>query len=300
MKVCVVGAGAVGTAFALHLASAAHDVTLVARGKRLEQLKSDGGAIRARSPPSGRGGDAPCVVAVAAALDPSTAWDLVLVTVLAHQLDGPLLAALRACPESSTIMFMFNTFRPIAEYRDAVGASRFAFGFPGVLANVEPDGTLIHKFMSAGQRTIVTHEKWRAVFAQARIPTDVERDMQSWLRTHAVFVVALLGVLVPAARRGAGVPWADASRATALMNEGLLLVAKLGSRPTPTYVAMLHRAPSAVPTFLFWLLSRIPSVRRSGALVGTRELIALADAVLAAAPAPGDVRLMREMRDKIQ
>jgi NADPH-dependent glutamate synthase beta subunit-like oxidoreductase len=51
MKICILGAGAVGTSFAVHLALAGHDVTLVARGARLDKLRRDGGVI-ATSPPT--------------------------------------------------------------------------------------------------------------------------------------------------------------------------------------------------------------------------------------------------------
>src|SRR5208282_2469170 len=108
LKICILGA------------VAGHDVTLVARGARLDKLTRDGGVI-ATSPPTT---PTPARVTVATAVDPSCAWDLVLVTVLAHQLDAALLGVLKSCPDSTTVMFMFNTFAALDEYRNAVGASR--------------------------------------------------------------------------------------------------------------------------------------------------------------------------------
>jgi len=70
MKIAVVGAGPVGTAFAARLVVAGHDVTLVARSARLDALTKDGGAVRVTK--SFNGG-APVRVGVAPALDPSTA-----------------------------------------------------------------------------------------------------------------------------------------------------------------------------------------------------------------------------------
>src|SRR5580658_10090067 len=77
LKICILGAGAVGTSFAVYLAVAGHDVTLVARGARLDKLTRDGGVI-ATSPPTT---PTPARVTVATAVDPTCAWDLVLVTV---------------------------------------------------------------------------------------------------------------------------------------------------------------------------------------------------------------------------
>ena len=62
-------------------------------------------------------------------------FDLVLVTVLAHQV-APLLPRLVES-RGRTVMFMFNTFEPLGRLRDAVGAARFAFGFPAILAGLE-------------------------------------------------------------------------------------------------------------------------------------------------------------------
>ena len=75
-------------------------MTVIARGRRLEQLRADGAIVTA----DGERAD----VGVADELDESTPWDLVLVTVLVSQVDVllPTLARSRA----ATVMFMFNTF----------------------------------------------------------------------------------------------------------------------------------------------------------------------------------------------
>lgn len=46
MKILVVGAGVIGV-YAAHLARAGHDVTLLARGGRLEELRRSGLRLRA-------------------------------------------------------------------------------------------------------------------------------------------------------------------------------------------------------------------------------------------------------------
>ena len=90
---------------------------------RLEQLQREEGILLATGERA--------AVQVSAALDPTTPWDLVLVTVLAPQVS----AVLPALQDSAakTILFMFNTFEPLDPQREAVGPSRFAFGFPAGL-----------------------------------------------------------------------------------------------------------------------------------------------------------------------
>ena len=41
MKIAIIGLGGIGSTFAFQLAQAGHAVTVVARGKRLEQLQRD-------------------------------------------------------------------------------------------------------------------------------------------------------------------------------------------------------------------------------------------------------------------
>mgnify|MGYP001554500509 CR=1 FL=1 len=81
LKIAVVGPGAIGSAFAYRLARAGHDVTVVGRGKRLEELERDGAIVLVD-------GERAAVTA-AATLDATTAWDVVLVTVPATQVFSP-------------------------------------------------------------------------------------------------------------------------------------------------------------------------------------------------------------------
>ena len=126
MKIAIVGAGGIGSTFAVQLARSRHDVTLVARGKRLAQLESAGGVTTSAGLVR---------VLTAAKLDETVPWDLVLVTVLAFQVDA-LLPALGASA-AKQVMFMFNTLDPLDRLREAVGPERFAFGFPSILAHVD-------------------------------------------------------------------------------------------------------------------------------------------------------------------
>src|SRR5439155_12237353 len=115
--------------------------------------------------------------------------DLVLVTVLASQVDA-LLPAL-ADSAAKTVMFMFNYFAPLSRLSSAVGASRFAFGFPAVLARLE-EGRLTSQFYGRGIRTTVTDPAWAKVFTDAGARAIVHDDMESWLHGHVAFIVPLM------------------------------------------------------------------------------------------------------------
>ena len=141
MKIAVLGPGPIGSTFAFHLARAGHAVTVIARGARLERLQADEAIVTVDGERA--------AVEVATALDPTVPFDLVLVSMLATQVE-PVLPALRSSA-AARVMFMFNTFDLLSPLRDTVGAERFAFGFPAVLASL-PEGRLRREVFSAGRR----------------------------------------------------------------------------------------------------------------------------------------------------
>ena len=255
LKIAIIGLGGIGSTFAFHLAHAGHNVTAVARGERLLQLQADSAVVMA----DGRR----AVVRVSAALDETAEWDLVLVTVLAHQV-APLLPVLRAS-RAKTVLFCFNTFEPLSRLRDEVGAERFACGFPGIMANIV-DGKLQSTVLSRGQLTIVTEATWSKVFSAAGIPSTVHRDMENWQRTHAVFAVSVMAVLLKAYERQAGATWGEASDSALALHEGLMLVRRLEGTVTPLPIAILGHLPVRVVALLLWAISRVPSVRARGVL----------------------------------
>ncbi|MGK3994173.1 ketopantoate reductase family protein [Sorangium sp. So ce1024] len=272
MKIAIVGPGGIGSTFALQLARAGHEVTVVARGRRLEQLQRDEAIVTAAGERA--------AVRVSAALDATTAWDLVLVTVLASQVDAVLPAL--AASAARTVMFMFNTFEPLGRLRDAVGAERFAFGFPAILASLD-DGKLTSKIVTRGVLTTVTDAAWAKVFADAGIPAVVHHDMESWLRTHAALVVPVMVAIGTSYARQAGVSWAEAMNLARAMEEGLRLVRQLGNTITPEPVAVLSRLPARVLAAFLWTSSRLEAMRKAGA-AGFGEPRSLIDAMAAAAP----------------
>ncbi len=211
MEIAILGTGAIGSSFAYQLARAGHAVTVIARGARLEQLQRDGAIVLVSGERA--------AVQVSAALDASTPYDLVLVTVLAPQVES-VLPALRASA-AATVMFMFNTFEPLDPLRDAVGAQRFAFGFPGGVFALLRDGKLEPQIRSG---TTVGDAGWAKTFTDAGIPTVVEPDMHSWLRSHAALVIPLMAIGTVVLQRGAGISWREAGAYAAAMETAFRIV----------------------------------------------------------------------------
>lgn len=282
MKIAVVGPGGIGSTFAFNLARAGHEVTVVARGKRLEQLQRDPAIVTTSGERA--------AVRVSSALDATTEWDLVLVTVLVSQVDAVLPAL--AASAAKTVMFMFNTFEPLGRLRDAVGSSRFAFGFPAILASID-DGKLASEIHTRGIQTTVTDAAWAKVFTDAGILTVVHADMESWLRSHAALVVPVMIATATAHTRGAGVSWSEATNLARAMDEGFRLVRRLGNTITPAPVATVSRLPIPVVASMLWTASRLDALRKAGA-GGYGEPRTLIDAM--AATAPGETPALLAVR----
>lgn len=273
MNIAIIGLGGIGSTFAFQLARAGHQITVIARGQRLEQLTRDQAIVTT----AGERAE----VRVAGSLDPTIAFDLVLVTVLAPQVDA-VLPSLQASA-AKTVMFMFNTFEPFARLRDAVGAARFAFGFPAILANVQDAGRLESTIVTRGQITTVTDGGLAEVFTQAGIASVVHADMESWLRTHAAMVVPFMIAVARSHERRAGLSWNESWKLANALDEGMGLVKKLGNAITPVPMVVLSCLPRVSTAALLWSATRMSSLRKSGA-AGTKEPRALIDSMQAVAP----------------
>ena len=167
MRICIFGAGAVGSHFAVRLALAGHDVCCVMRGPQLEAVKANGLTLRvggAESPARVKASDDP------AALGPQ---DLVISTLKANSL-GSLVAGLPPLLRENTgIVFAQNGIPwwydiglpqdhppppdlgfldPGGQLRAAVSRERIIGGVifssneivaPGIVENLSPDRNML-------------------------------------------------------------------------------------------------------------------------------------------------------------
>jgi 2-dehydropantoate 2-reductase len=204
LRVAVLGVGKIGGTFAFQLARTGHhDVTVVARpgSARLQHLQFDNGIVNVKGERAS--------VRVTDALDEQTHYDLAIVTLLAHQVDAVLPTLQRSA--AKCIQFMFVTFEP-ERVRDAVGAERCSFGMPFVQALLDNDGKLKATIGAAGQKTIMSQQRWVDVFNAAGLPAALEPDMQLWLRCHVPLCVAFESVSVAGERRRGGASWGEARK----------------------------------------------------------------------------------------
>jgi 2-dehydropantoate 2-reductase len=257
LSIAVIGAGRIGSAFACQLRRAGHEVTVVARpgSRRLAQLQRDGGIVLDSGERAG--------VTVADSLDQQVPFDLVIVTVLAHQA-GALLPALQRS-RARCVHFMFVT--PEAErLRAAVGEDRATFGMAAVLATLDGEGRL----GLAIPKTKAMHgdQRWVDLFQAAGMPSALEPDMGRWLRSQVPLTIAMEGTAVAGMRHDRGPTWAEARTGAKALRAGYSILRGLGETPYPGAKNQISRAPRPVLAFI---LRAASSGRYRATLGGSAE-----------------------------
>lgn len=272
LRIAVVGGGNIGSAYAYQLASVGgHDVTVIARpdSLRLQQLQHDQSIVMQDG--------ARAAVSVSDQLEPTTRYDLVIVTVLIHQIEALIPALQRSA--AARILFMFQQLEP-ERLRDQIGAERCDFGMPFIQASLDADGRLNAVIGAGGQKSKLSHPKWVALFNAAGLPAVLEPQMLRWLRCHVPLCIALESISFSAVQRGGGVSWKQAWVVARGMQASYLLIDSLGERIYPSGKAWLAASPTSVVTLMLWSLSKLKPFRTLLAQ-GVNECCALVDIVVA-------------------
>lgn len=272
MKTILIGAGRIGSVVAFYLSRAGHDVTVVARGTRLNALQRDGAIVTTAGERAS--------VQVVPELDPLTPCDLVIVTVPEYQV-GPLLPLLSQC-RAKTVLLMFNTFEGCARYRSVIGPERFAFGFPNMTAALV-EQRLRFRVDGPGMVTTLSRPELVTLFNDAGLPGEYERDMDGFLRSHVALAVPLFIAALLMWDRDYHLTWQEARRLDDAWTDGFDLVRSMGHPLKPTIVAILSRMPSSLRALALWAFSRSRLVKDVGEF-GPRETRFLIDAMVAVSP----------------
>jgi 2-dehydropantoate 2-reductase len=191
-KILIIGAGVIGSIFAVKLSLAGCDVTLSARSRRLEELTEKGllyeddGRIKKAN------------VRIIGELDNNERFDFIFVTVRYNQIESAL-NQLRS-NVNLNIVTMVNNLNGYDKFEEIVGKGRIIPGFPGAGGSIENGvlhymltPTIIQKTTIGeidGTRTvrIITLQN---ILKSAYIPTAISRNMDLWQKSHLALVTAL-------------------------------------------------------------------------------------------------------------
>ena len=208
-KVLVYGLGVIGSVYAVRLAKAGVEVSVLARGERLAALRS--GGLRIRNVFLDLEESAP--VEALEALDPSARYDLVLVTVRSGQILSALKDVARL-PGPGAVAVIGNNLGDLREQAVLAGEDRLVPGFGAfggyrdgeVIAYLDGrtrekpgadriGSTTLGTYRPSGSRALAAV---RSAFSVAGLPVRECPDMRAWFLYHAALVFPLAGALYAA------------------------------------------------------------------------------------------------------
>ena len=195
MKILFYGAGVMGSLYAARLKESGQDVSVLARGKRLKDIREHGIVLEEVS----TGRRATIRVKVVEQLDSEDAYDLVVVMMPKNHVSEilPTLAANRHTPN---VLFMFNNAAGPGEMINSLGRKRVLIGFPG--AGGTRKGHVVRYMVVSGRQQPTTFggldhsttprlEQIFSVFKGAGFPVAISSQMDAWLKTHVAEVSPL-------------------------------------------------------------------------------------------------------------
>lgn len=246
MRILVLGAGVIGSLYAGRLLGAGHEVVLMARGRRLEDLQANGLILQ-----DAESGERTVIPAVAVNRpDPDDHFDLTLVPVRAEQLQDTL-PVLTAMTDASDVLFFGNTANHQAELLDALG-ERVLFGFPG--AGGTRDGPTIKYVLISQQKSMLGEasgatssrvQHLQGVLEDAGFHTQISTDITAWLVGHTAFIVPIAFALY---RVGVDASRLAADRATMRLmvsgtRQAFNALRAAGKAEIPLNLRVLYRLP---------------------------------------------------------
>jgi len=139
MRILVVGAGAIGGYFGARLLQAGRDVTFLVRPRRAAQLAATG--LIVKSPFGDIDMPRPPLIE---APDPREAFDLVILSCKAYDLDGAIESFAPAIGSGTLILPLLNGMRHLDALDQRFGAGAVLGGFCAVSTSLDDAGRILH------------------------------------------------------------------------------------------------------------------------------------------------------------
>lgn len=188
MRILIFGAGVIGSLNGALLAEAGYDVSIYARGQRLESLTQEGLLYKRK----GKIRKAP--IRVLSKIEEEDRYDLVFLTVRENQLH----AALEELRKNSSpiIVTMVNSLETYDQWEEICGKGRIIPAFPGAGGGF--DGNVLDAALTPRLIQPTTFGKTdgreralAGVLHRAKIPCQIVPDMHAWQLCHLAMVVPI-------------------------------------------------------------------------------------------------------------
>ena len=240
MRTLILGAGGIGGYYGGRLVEAGADVTFFVRPARAERLAANGLVIRSPK------GDA--TLAVTAVTQAEGAYDLVILSCKAYDLDAAIEAIRPAVGPSTTILPLLNGLAHLDRLDAAFGPDRVIGGTAHISVTMDPDGTIrnladLH-LLTYGERDAAALparcDAIEALFATARFDGKRSDTILREMWEKFAFITAAAGITcLMRASVGAIMTTHDGARLTERMLDECAAVATAAGFPPPAEVARL-------------------------------------------------------------
>lgn len=285
MKVLIYGAGVIGSIFAAKLSLSGQNITVLDRGKRLEEIKRSGIII---FNPKTKNKEI-AKVKVIEALSPEMEFDYILIVMQKNQVDSILECLSKNCTKN--IVFIVNTAAGYEQWEKAVGRERLMIGFPA--AGGERRGGTVHYFVFRkltrifqtttfgeinGKRTQRVTDIIR-MFNHAGISSVFCTNMDAWQKSHVAMVTSIANALYghDCGNKELASSRTDLIELVLAIKEGFAVLKRLGIQPTPRKLAVF-KFPASVLAVAFGLIMRTQFAEITMAkhcIVAKEEMVAL-------------------------
>ena len=193
MRILIYGAGVIGSLYAALFAEAGYDISIYARGKRLEFLKKNGLLYKKKQ------NIKRAETTILGEVPDNDIYDFVLLTVRENQLYEALTELKNN--KSSTIVTMVNSLDGYKKWEDIVGTGRILPAFPGAGGSINDDGILDAALTPrmiqpttfagiSGNKSEKT-KQFSKILRHAHIPYQKVVDMHMWQLCHLAMVVPI-------------------------------------------------------------------------------------------------------------
>jgi len=192
-RILFFGAGVIGSLYAGKLALSGQNVTILARGERLEELHEKGLTLF-----SEQSGKEKPEISVISELKNDDIYDYVFVTIRNDNLNDTL--PVLSQNQSQSFVFMINTANGFSEWIKHLSAEKIIAAFPGAGGKVE-NGTVYYQLTpkiiqptTLGEISGKDSQRIKVLkkmIRQAGFPTTTSKNMDSWLKSHLAMVCPL-------------------------------------------------------------------------------------------------------------
>jgi 2-dehydropantoate 2-reductase len=199
MRILIIGAGVIGSFNAARLAEGGHDVSLLARGRRLAELREHGVVLENGRRPAG--GRTTTRVPLVEQVGPDDTYELAVVVLRRNQIPS-ILPLLARATRISSVLFLGNNAAGSSDLVEALGRDRVLIGM--VNAGGERQGHVVRYLWWPrlplqlgeldGRRSARTDAIVRA-FETAGLPARVRAHMDAYLKTHAAGLPGFAGAM---------------------------------------------------------------------------------------------------------